>query len=90
MSESQDSPGRGVPANAELAERLARVEEKQDHVVEQVDHVADQIDESLEEVQEDVDDMKPEHQKLMTAYRAGKWLVGLAATSGFVAALLPP
>lgn len=75
-----DRPPRtaGSPSNPELAERLARVEEKQDHVVEQIDRVAETLDEELADVEETQAALLERNRKMWLAFQAAKYLGGPA------------
>lgn len=69
----------GLPSNPELAERLARVEEKQDHVVERIDHIADSLDKDLAELEQSHNDVKEKNTRLWLIYRFGRWGLGSGA-----------
>lgn len=69
----------GLPTTYEMAERLARVEEKQDHVVETIERVADSLDEDLAELEESHEIVKERNTKLWFGYRLAKWGIGSGA-----------
>lgn len=76
MSRSNRDPT--GPSNPELAQRLARVEEKQDHVVEQIDQVAETLDDELEDLEETQGSILERNRKMWLAFQAAKWIGGPA------------
>jgi len=70
----------GVPTNAELAQRITRVEEGVEHVGDTVER----IEENLEGTQADqsgrVDDLEPKVSHLWTVWTLGKWAAPATGT----------
>ena len=58
---------------AELRERLARVEEKQDHIAENQERVADKIDDVADTLDEDLGELEDSHETVATRTRK-MWL----------------
>lgn len=78
----------GQPTTPELAQRLARVEEKQDHVVEKIDQVADSLDEELADVEATQQSILERNRKMWLAFQAAKWMGGPAGLLAVTASVL--
>lgn len=72
------------PSNSELAERVARVETKQDYNTEILERVEEAVTDDVNDVAAAVNDLETRQSRMWTAYRAAKWTVGFAASSGAV------
>lgn len=76
---------RRAPTNAELAERMARVEEKQDGTIETLERIEGHVDGRLSGIEEKQDaEIEPKTRRMWLLYQGGKWLVGMGATGGAV------
>lgn len=64
----------GAPSNAALAERMARVEQKQDHMIDTTEGIA-----------EDLDTVTDQHTTLWTSYQGAKWILTVASGGGVLA-----
>lgn len=80
MSRSDREPT--GPSNPELAQRLARVEEKQDFTVEKIEEIADSLDEDLDELEETQTGLLERNRKMWFAFQAVKWVGGPAGLIG--------
>lgn len=73
-----------APPNSELAERIARVDEKQQATLETVERIEDNLDSRLSEVEKS----ERKVDRLWLVLQGGKWLVATGAATGGVAALI--
>lgn len=82
----------GAPSNAELSERIARVEAKQDSTMEKIDLLVDRIDSDVSGISDLLGDVEgkvsnkllPQHRKMWMSYQAMKWAIALLASTGAV------
>lgn len=88
---SDSSSSRGAPTNAELAERMARVEQDVSHVSETVDRIEERVTDDHDDLAEQVEENTERTASLWAAYRLGKWglpvvgtLLGAAAAAGAI------
>lgn len=85
---SPDDRASGAPSNAELSERLARVEEKQDYVAERVDEIGDTLDGELATVEDNLATVEERNARLWILYQGGKWITVTVSGSSMLALLV--
>lgn len=72
----------GVPSNTELAERMARVEEKQDASAATLERIEGRLSESLDEQREKIEENDERVSHLWSRYSVGKWAFAAAGALG--------
>ena len=92
---TKTEPDGGAPSNAELAERMARVEEGVDHVETQLDHhgdtlerIEDRLADDLDAKGERIEGMEPKVRQMWLTQQAAKWLIMVGSGGGVLALLL--
>jgi hypothetical protein len=96
MTEQQEpETDDGAPSNAELAERMARVEEGVDHVETKLDYQGDTLEriegrlaDDLDAKADRLDGMEPKVRQLWLIQQAAKWLIMVGSGGGVLALLL--
>jgi hypothetical protein len=71
-----------------LAERLARVEAKQDYLAEILERVEARVDDDVGSMEDDFARLTRQHRTLWTIYRGGKWLMVVSASAGVLGIIL--
>lgn len=84
MSQS-DTPDSGAESNAELAQRLARVEEQINHQSEVLDRIEQRVDEDHDQLESRVDKIQPQHAQVWMLYQGSKWALALSSGGGLLA-----
>ena len=77
---SLEDPERGVASNAELSERMARVESNVEHVVDTVDRIEASVTAEQDDLAERVEDNSEKVAPVYLAYRFGKYGIPTAGT----------
>lgn len=75
MTEDSDE----IASNAELSERMARVEENVDHVADVVDRIEDSVSADQDELEKRVEDVEERVEPIHVGYRLGKYGLPTAA-----------
>ncbi|GKZ14886.1 hypothetical protein [Haladaptatus sp. T7] len=78
----------GIPSNTQLAERMARVEEKLDHTTDVLERIDTSLNEEMDDIESRVEEIEPWSMRFRFLYRGGKWVVGLLAGSSAVGKVL--
>lgn len=94
MADEIETDG-GAPTNAELAERMARVEEGVEHVEIKLDHHGDTLERIEQDLAADLgtkgdrlDDVEPKVQTMWLTQQAVKWLIMVGSGGGVLALVI--
>lgn len=85
MSRGDDRP-EGVPSNANLSQRMERLEANVEHVVDSVDRIEASVTEDHDELAARVEENEEKVQPVHTGYRVAKWALPIVtgmAGAGF-------
>lgn len=74
----------GIPSNTQLAERMARVEEKLDHTTDVLERIDTSLNEEMDDIESRVEEIEPWSMRFRFLYRGGKWAGGLLAGGGMI------
>lgn len=87
MASSSDQAS-GVQSNAELSERLGRVEEQIEHQSDVLERIETRLDEDTDQLAQRVEGIEPQHRRLWFTYQGAKWLLVLGSGSSLLATLV--
>ncbi len=77
-----ESTTTGVPSNAELAQRMARVEETVGNSQDILERIERGLNEDVDDLNQRVSNVEPSARRFDLLWRGGKWVSGLLLGGG--------